>query len=93
VILKYLRDDLRTDRIPEDTVLAYRGGYLPLMRRNIEARLRAGEIRCVVATTRSSWASTSARSTRWSAPATREISPRSGSVSVAPAVARKRAWR
>ena len=50
VMLKYLRDHLAEDRIPADTLLAYRGGYLPLMRRNIEARLRAGEIRCVVAT-------------------------------------------
>jgi DEAD/DEAH box helicase domain-containing protein len=50
VILKYLRDHLSEDRIPADTLLAYRGGYLPLMRRKIEARLRAGEIRCVVAT-------------------------------------------
>jgi DEAD/DEAH box helicase domain-containing protein len=50
VMLKYLRDHLREERIPLDTLLAYRGGYLPQARRNIEARLRAGEIRCVVAT-------------------------------------------
>ncbi len=50
VMLKYLRDALSEERIPLDTLLAYRGGYLPAMRRNIEARLREGEIRCVVAT-------------------------------------------
>ncbi|MBK7857350.1 MAG: DEAD/DEAH box helicase [Archangiaceae bacterium] len=50
VMLKYLRDHLSEERIPLDTLLAYRGGYLPQTRRNIEARLRAGEIRCVVAT-------------------------------------------
>jgi DEAD/DEAH box helicase domain-containing protein len=50
VMLKYLRDHLAEERIPLDTLLAYRGGYLPQTRRNIEARLRAGEIRCVVAT-------------------------------------------
>ena len=30
--------------------MAYRGGYLPEQRRDIERRLRAGEILCVVAT-------------------------------------------
>jgi DEAD/DEAH box helicase domain-containing protein len=50
VMLKYLRDSLSEERIPLDTLLAYRGGYLPAMRRNIEQRLRDGEIRCVVAT-------------------------------------------
>ncbi len=50
VMLKYLRDALTAERIPLDTLLAYRGGYLPQTRRDIEARLRRGEIRCVVAT-------------------------------------------
>lgn len=50
VMLKYLRDHLAGERIPNEAVLAYRGGYLPGVRRNIEASLRAGDIRCVVAT-------------------------------------------
>src|SRR5207248_6692717 len=59
VILKYLRDALDQSRgaappsgntVPRDAVLAYRGGYLPKMRREIELRLRNGEIKCVVAT-------------------------------------------
>jgi len=50
VLLKYLRDALAKERIPLDTLLAYRGGYLPKTRRDIEQRLRNGEIRCVVAT-------------------------------------------
>ncbi len=50
VMLKYLRDALDESKVPHDTVLAYRGGYLPQTRRDIEARLRNGEIRCVVAT-------------------------------------------
>lgn len=50
VLLKYLRDGLAKDRVPADAVMAYRGGYLPKVRREIEGRLRAGDIRCVVAT-------------------------------------------
>ncbi|MEW6433566.1 MAG: DEAD/DEAH box helicase [Myxococcota bacterium] len=50
VLLKYLRDGLAKDRVPPDAVMAYRGGYLPKVRREIEGRLRAGDIRCVVAT-------------------------------------------
>jgi DEAD/DEAH box helicase domain-containing protein len=50
VLLKYLRDALDPKQVPHDAVLAYRGGYLPQTRRDIEARLRAGAIRCVVAT-------------------------------------------
>ncbi|MBL8949878.1 MAG: DEAD/DEAH box helicase [Myxococcaceae bacterium] len=50
VLLKYLRDALAKERIPLDSLLAYRGGYLPKTRRDIEQRLRNGEIRCVVAT-------------------------------------------
>ncbi|MEM6732764.1 MAG: helicase-related protein, partial [Myxococcota bacterium] len=50
VMLKYLRDRLAADQIDPDCVHAYRGGYLPTQRRRIEQQLRAGEIRCVVAT-------------------------------------------
>jgi DEAD/DEAH box helicase domain-containing protein len=50
VMLKYLRDRLARDHIPAESIHAYRGGYLPETRRNIEAGLREGQIRCVVAT-------------------------------------------
>ena len=49
VMLKYLRDRLGKE-LGEGMVHAYRGGYLPNQRRAIERKLRAGEIRCVVAT-------------------------------------------
>ncbi|MBI3183982.1 MAG: DEAD/DEAH box helicase [Myxococcales bacterium] len=50
VMLKYLRDRLASDRIDPTVLHAYRGGYLPATRREIESRLREGELRCVVAT-------------------------------------------
>ena len=58
VMLRYLRDAVctgpsRTDRgagIDPDRIVAYRGGYLPAQRREIERKLREGEIVCVVAT-------------------------------------------
>lgn len=54
MMLKYLRDRIADDDalkyLSKDAVQAYRGGYLPQTRRNIEAGLRTGEIRCVVAT-------------------------------------------
>jgi DEAD/DEAH box helicase domain-containing protein len=50
VMLKYLRDRLAPDRISRDAIVAYRGGYLPKERRRIEAALRDGSIRGVVAT-------------------------------------------
>ncbi len=51
VMLKYLRDAFADDpRIDPQSLQAYRGGYLPGTRRSIEASLRAGEVRCVVAT-------------------------------------------
>jgi DEAD/DEAH box helicase domain-containing protein len=51
VMLKYLRDHLADDqRIDPQSVQGYRGGYLPGTRRDIEAALRDGSVRCVVAT-------------------------------------------
>lgn len=50
VMLKYLRDALVEARLSPELVQAYRGGYLPQQRRDIEARLRGGDVRAVVAT-------------------------------------------
>ncbi len=50
VMLKYLRDRLVPEGIPSESIMAYRGGYLPGTRRRIEADLREGRIACVVAT-------------------------------------------
>ncbi len=50
VMLKYLRDTLEEARLSPELVQAYRAGYLPQQRRDIESRLRSGDVRCVVAT-------------------------------------------
>ena len=55
VMLRYLRDAVATREgggrgVEPDRIMAYRGGYLPAQRRDIERRLRDGEILCVVAT-------------------------------------------
>ncbi len=60
VMLRYMRDAVSAqgsrrsgERAPEidpGRIVAYRGGYLPAQRREIERRLREGEIACVVAT-------------------------------------------
>ena len=58
VMLRYLRDAVatrsrRTDKgsgVDPSRIMAYRGGYLPHERRDIERRLREGEILAVVAT-------------------------------------------
>ncbi len=50
ILLKYLRDACERGPLAGDMVRGYRGGYLPRERREIERKIRAGEIRAVVAT-------------------------------------------
>jgi DEAD/DEAH box helicase domain-containing protein len=50
VLTKYLKDTFDSRRVDGGAIRGYRGGYLPNMRREIEAGLRSGEIRGVVST-------------------------------------------
>ena len=50
VLVTYLKDACDRGPVPSETVRGYRGGYLPRERREIERKLRDGEIRAVVAT-------------------------------------------
>jgi DEAD/DEAH box helicase domain-containing protein len=50
VLLTYLKADIETDIQKEGLIRGYRGGYLPLKRREIEKGLRSGEILGVVST-------------------------------------------
>src|SRR5689334_17686952 len=50
ILVTYLKDACDSGPIPSEKVRGYRGGYLPRERREIERRLRDGEIRAVVAT-------------------------------------------
>ena len=50
VLTKYLKDAAATLDLDPATVVGYRGGYLPDLRRRIEAGLREGTIRMVAAT-------------------------------------------
>ena len=50
VLVTYLKDAVDGGPYPSERVRGYRGGYLPRERREIERKLREGEIRAVVAT-------------------------------------------
>ncbi|MFQ5400994.1 MAG: DEAD/DEAH box helicase [Anaerolineae bacterium] len=50
LLLAYLQDELSSNGAGGVSVTGYRGGYLPLERREIEQGLRAGSLRGVVAT-------------------------------------------
>ena len=50
ILVTYLKDACDRGPLPSETVRGYRGGYLPRERREIERKLRDGEIRAVVAT-------------------------------------------
>lgn len=49
VMLRYLRDKVSPE-VDASKIMGYRGGYLPEQRREIEQKLRDGDILCVVAT-------------------------------------------
>lgn len=50
LLIKYLKNACEQTTIPADAVRGYRGGYLPRERREIERKMRNGEIRAIVAT-------------------------------------------
>lgn len=50
ILTTYLKDAFAGPPGAADVVRGYRGGYLPLRRREIERGLRAGDVRCVVST-------------------------------------------
>lgn len=50
VLVRYLKDMVRDPLGNAGQVRGYRGGYLPMQRREIERELRAGNVMCVVST-------------------------------------------
>ena len=50
ILVTYLRESMRQAKKPADSIRGYRGGYLPLERREIEKGLRSGDVKGVVST-------------------------------------------
>jgi|LSQX01.2.fsa_nt_gb DEAD/DEAH box helicase domain-containing protein len=50
IVLRYLRDKVRQNGGDPGRIRGYRGGYLPLLRREIETALQQGDVDAVVAT-------------------------------------------
>jgi DEAD/DEAH box helicase domain-containing protein len=50
ILVRYLKEAVEQQAVPEEKVVGYRGGYLPNERRQIERGLREGRIRAVVST-------------------------------------------
>ena len=50
LLTTYMKDAFQGPPGSADVIRGYRGGYLPLRRREIERGLRSGEVRCVVST-------------------------------------------
>jgi len=50
VLTRYLKEEARDLGLRPEEVRGYRGGYLPLLRREIESGLRSGEVKVVVTT-------------------------------------------
>ncbi len=50
ILTTYMKDAFQGPLGADDVIRGYRGGYLPLRRREIERGLRNGDVRCVVST-------------------------------------------
>jgi DEAD/DEAH box helicase domain-containing protein len=50
ILVRYIKEAIESGPLAEETIVGYRGGYLPNERRQIERGLRSGRIRGVVAT-------------------------------------------